>query len=312
MVKAWEDASGMSSYKWKLYIRDEEDFLQKNLKKATIYLHSSYKPDDVVQLEQYPFVISRTRWGEFPLKIELDFVGAKHPIPLYYQLRLTQGRNSTRWVLGNELKYNIKLEKLSSSNPQTSINECHLAPLVERPISDSQTGKDHFTISGVGSNASLQREKKLCFCKFCGAQHLSLRYFSTMQQNCEYRLKLEHINSYTIFNEKRALECCLNDSSASSNENTVSSRQLIPWIGQIPKLRSNFRMFEFVQLALESHSLSDVQQQQVEGDARQHIAPENSFKYIQHQRLCLWQRNRKHLLLKLRKASFENSLDAVY
>ena len=114
LVKASEDGTG---YRWKLYIRDEEEFLSKTLRKAIFYLHSSYKPDDVVELTQYPFVLSRTGWGEFPLRIELDFHGVPKPIQLHYQLKLTQGRGSSKWVLGNERKYNIELEKISTALP---------------------------------------------------------------------------------------------------------------------------------------------------------------------------------------------------
>ena len=231
LVKASEDGTG---YRWKLYIRDEEEFLLKTLRKAIFYLHSSYKPDDVVELTQYPFVLSRTGWGEFPLKIELDFHGVPKPIQLHYQLKLTQGRGSSKWVLGNERKYNIELEKISSALPPPA--EHDLAPLKE-PGSQLKEPANAVVLS-----SQPQRERKFLYCKFCGAQHLPLKSFVALQQCCEYRLKVEHINSFTSFNP-RSLQAPI---SPTANRPAASNQEISFWHRQLHHKRSNFRMTQLV------------------------------------------------------------------
>jgi hypothetical protein len=233
LVKTSEEGTG---YRWKLYIRDEEGFLSKTLRKATFYLHSSYKPDDVVELVQYPFVLSRTGWGEFPVRIELEFHGIPKPIQVYYQLKLTPGRGSSKWVLGNERKYNIELEKIS-----TALNvpiEHELLPLKEQLPQAKEPSNSTTTASSTSSN---QRERKFLYCKFCGAQHLPLKSFVALQQACEYRLKIEHINSFTSFNFK-----ALHAPIANRPPSTAGSLELGFFQRLLPRKRSNFRMNELV------------------------------------------------------------------
>uniref|UniRef100_A0A1B6C2D5 YEATS domain-containing protein n=1 Tax=Clastoptera arizonana TaxID=38151 RepID=A0A1B6C2D5_9HEMI len=62
-----------ATHKWMLYVRSTGPEFEKEVSKVRFFLHSSYKPHDVVTVPKAPFTLTRRGWGEFPVRIQLQF-----------------------------------------------------------------------------------------------------------------------------------------------------------------------------------------------------------------------------------------------
>ena len=64
-----------ATHKWMVYVRgpqmepDISDFV----KAVRFFLHPSYHPNDIVRVSQPPFHLTRLGWGEFPVRVQLEF-----------------------------------------------------------------------------------------------------------------------------------------------------------------------------------------------------------------------------------------------
>ncbi|XP_011193792.2 uncharacterized protein LOC105219387 [Zeugodacus cucurbitae] len=63
------------THKWLVYVqsKDPKTNLESFLKKVRFHLHTSYRPNDIVDVRMAPFQIVRRGWGEFPMRIQLFF-----------------------------------------------------------------------------------------------------------------------------------------------------------------------------------------------------------------------------------------------
>lgn len=70
-----DKTSGEETYNWGVYIRgaEEEPDLSFYVKRIRVFLHPSYAPDHVVQLDRPPFQFGRTGWGQFPIRVHIEF-----------------------------------------------------------------------------------------------------------------------------------------------------------------------------------------------------------------------------------------------
>lgn len=57
-----------STHKWMVYVRGsrKEPTIDHFVKKVWFFLHPSYKPNDLVEVSEPPFHLTRRGWGEFP------------------------------------------------------------------------------------------------------------------------------------------------------------------------------------------------------------------------------------------------------
>lgn len=79
------------THKWLVYIKTKTEIpLETFVKKVRFFLHPSYKPNDVVEVQNPPFQLSRRGWGEFPIRIQLYFAAAtqQKPLQVYHNLVL--------------------------------------------------------------------------------------------------------------------------------------------------------------------------------------------------------------------------------
>lgn len=76
------------------------------------YLHPSYKPNDVVDVTEPPFKLTRLGWGEFPIRIQLFFVDKKRnkTVDLIHHLKLDDS-HSGKQLLGSERSIEIELDR---------------------------------------------------------------------------------------------------------------------------------------------------------------------------------------------------------
>ncbi|KAJ8306924.1 hypothetical protein KUTeg_015008 [Tegillarca granosa] len=69
------EENDQSTHKWMVYVRGskEEPKIDHFVKKVWFFLHPSYRPNDLVEVSQPPFHLTRRGWGEFPVRIQLHF-----------------------------------------------------------------------------------------------------------------------------------------------------------------------------------------------------------------------------------------------
>lgn len=61
------------------------------VRKVRFYLHPDYKPNDVVVVTGPPFQLTRTGWGEFPVRLEIHFVDRgklNRPVNVIHMLKV--------------------------------------------------------------------------------------------------------------------------------------------------------------------------------------------------------------------------------
>lgn len=108
-----ENEEDNSTHKWMVYVRGPKESPDVNhiIKKIIFYLHPSYKPNDVVEVTESPFHLSRRGWGEFPLRIQIHFnCKLNKPIDVIHNLKLDKTYTG-RQTLGNEMLVDIYLYK---------------------------------------------------------------------------------------------------------------------------------------------------------------------------------------------------------
>ena len=79
------------THKWKVYVKgsENETDISYFIRKVRFYLDISFAPNHIVQVNDSPFAIKRSGWGEFPVKIEIFFISHKHKtITFNHQLKL--------------------------------------------------------------------------------------------------------------------------------------------------------------------------------------------------------------------------------
>ncbi|KAH8335244.1 hypothetical protein KR067_011249, partial [Drosophila pandora] len=71
-------------YKWLVYVqgKDLPQPPEAYIKKVRFQLHHSYRPNNIVDVHDPPFQISRRGWGEFPMRIQLFFQDHLHQKPV--------------------------------------------------------------------------------------------------------------------------------------------------------------------------------------------------------------------------------------
>lgn len=69
------------THKWKLFVcgPPEDLDIETFVKRVRFYLHSSYHPEDIVDVTKPPFAITRLAWGESPIRVQLHFWDKRNP-----------------------------------------------------------------------------------------------------------------------------------------------------------------------------------------------------------------------------------------
>ncbi|XP_065576731.1 uncharacterized protein LOC136037823 isoform X2 [Artemia franciscana] len=101
------------SHKWMVYIRGskEEPDISTFISKVKFFLHSSYAPNDVVEVLNSPFNLTRRGWGEFPLRAQLHFRHPRdRPIEIVHHIKLDKTYTGLQ-TLGGESVYDIMVHE---------------------------------------------------------------------------------------------------------------------------------------------------------------------------------------------------------
>ncbi|XP_062617368.1 YEATS domain-containing protein 2-like [Saccostrea cucullata] len=115
------DENDQSTHKWMVYVRGPkgEPNIDHFVKKVWFFLHPSYRPNDLVEVSQPPFHLTRRGWGEFPVRVQLYFQDSRNKkVDVIHQLKLDRTYTGLQ-TLGSETVIDVELEKeieLKSSN----------------------------------------------------------------------------------------------------------------------------------------------------------------------------------------------------
>ncbi|KAJ2076973.1 YEATS domain-containing protein 2 [Coemansia sp. RSA 988] len=119
------------THRWTVYIRGGTSDASPNeyIRKVRVFLHPSYRPDDIVDLTSPSLELTRWGWGEFPVRIQVFFRDRRNkPVDLIHILRLDNHRSGTE-VVGSETPVDFELDRrgLASEPGQAAhVDSCSL------------------------------------------------------------------------------------------------------------------------------------------------------------------------------------------
>ncbi|KAJ1802107.1 hypothetical protein LPJ75_006290, partial [Coemansia sp. RSA 2598] len=101
------------THKWTVYIRpvSADQPLSDYVRKVRVFLHPSYRPDDIVDLTPPTFELTRWGWGEFPVRTQVFFTDRRNkPVDLIHILKLDDALSGSL-VLGSEKPIDFELDR---------------------------------------------------------------------------------------------------------------------------------------------------------------------------------------------------------
>ncbi|XP_057712656.1 YEATS domain-containing protein 2 isoform X2 [Corythoichthys intestinalis] len=109
------EENDQSTHKWMVYVRGsrKEPSIDHFVKKVWFFLHPSYKPNDLVEVSEPPFHLTRRGWGEFPVRIQIHFKDHRNKrIDIIHQLKLDRTYTGLQ-TLGAETVVDVELHRNS-------------------------------------------------------------------------------------------------------------------------------------------------------------------------------------------------------
>uniref|UniRef100_A0A8C1HX60 YEATS domain-containing protein 2 n=1 Tax=Cyprinus carpio carpio TaxID=630221 RepID=A0A8C1HX60_CYPCA len=146
------EENDQSTHKWMVYVRGsrKEPSIDHFVKKVWFFLHPSYKPNDLVEVSEPPFHLTRRGWGEFPVRVQIHFKDQRNKrIDIIHHLKLDRTYTGLQ-TLGAETVVDVELHRNSlgddfipsapSSSSSSSSSSSHL-PFVGGSGSSSTAGQ---------------------------------------------------------------------------------------------------------------------------------------------------------------------------
>ncbi|CAH1775073.1 unnamed protein product [Owenia fusiformis] len=102
-----------STHKWMVYVRGPKNDhnIQPFVKKVWFFLHPSYRPNDLVEVTEPPFHLTRRGWGEFPIRVQLHFQDERNKrVDIIHQLKLDHTYTGIQ-TLGSETVVDVEIER---------------------------------------------------------------------------------------------------------------------------------------------------------------------------------------------------------
>lgn len=126
------DDKDQSTHKWMVYVRGprHEPGINHFVKKVWFFLHPTYRPNDLVEVSQPPFHLTRRGWGEFPVRVQLHFYDQRNKrVDIIHTLKLDKTFTGLQ-TLGAETVVDLLLYK-----PDMCLNVDHI-PNCPSPSAD--------------------------------------------------------------------------------------------------------------------------------------------------------------------------------
>ncbi|XP_044291947.1 YEATS domain-containing protein 2 isoform X5 [Varanus komodoensis] len=144
------EENDQSTHKWMVYVRGSrrEPSIDHFVKKVWFFLHPSYKPNDLVEVREPPFHLTRRGWGEFPVRIQIHFKDSRNKrIDIIHHLKLDRTYTGLQ-TLGAETVVDVELHRhslreeylfsqSSDSDLSDAPNSLHLPLNIPAPVKAS-------------------------------------------------------------------------------------------------------------------------------------------------------------------------------
>ncbi|XP_070974888.1 YEATS domain-containing protein 2-like isoform X2 [Oncorhynchus clarkii lewisi] len=135
------EENDQSTHKWMVYVRGSrrEPSIDHFVKKVWFFLHPSYKPNDLVEVSEPPFHLTRRGWGEFPVRIQIHFKDPRNKrIDIIHHLKLDRTYTGLQ-TLGAETVVDVELHRNSLGDDYvlSSSSHAHHHPREASPSSPS-------------------------------------------------------------------------------------------------------------------------------------------------------------------------------
>ena len=212
---------------FKLFIRDvsfrkrnssnsidpDDNGVLRHIKFARFFLHSAYKPNDVVDVYEHPFTIERPAWGEFPIRVQLHFFDERNkPVDLVHLLSIFTS-TSSRYDQGVERLHEVEIDRNTDFGLGSKVlNESFFPSEIldsDSESSDSETittNNNNMLSKPSNSGGRTNRTSStseidptnLKYCRYCGIPHMPQHSFEIIQKNCAHKPRKIRLNSRTL------------------------------------------------------------------------------------------------------------------
>ncbi|XP_024246703.1 YEATS domain-containing protein 2 isoform X2 [Oncorhynchus tshawytscha] len=121
------EENDQSTHKWMVYVRGSrrEPSIDHFVKKVWFFLHPSYKPNDLVEVSEPPFHLTRRGWGEFPVRIQIHFKDPRNKrIDIIHHLKLDRTYTGLQ-TLGAETVVDVELHRNSLGDDYVLSSSSH-------------------------------------------------------------------------------------------------------------------------------------------------------------------------------------------
>ncbi|XP_035644479.1 YEATS domain-containing protein 2 isoform X2 [Oncorhynchus keta] len=121
------EENDQSTHKWMVYVRGSrrEPSINHFVKKVWFFLHPSYKPNDLVEVSEPPFHLTRRGWGEFPVRIQIHFKDPRNKrIDIIHHLKLDRTYTGLQ-TLGAETVVDVELHRNSLGDDYVLSSSSH-------------------------------------------------------------------------------------------------------------------------------------------------------------------------------------------
>ncbi|KAG5286029.1 hypothetical protein AALO_G00010200 [Alosa alosa] len=171
------EENDQSTHKWMVYVRGskKEPSIDHFVRKVWFFLHPSYKPNDLVEVSEPPFHLTRRGWGEFPVRCQIHFKDPRNKrIDIIHNLKLDRTYTGLQ-TLGAETVVDVELHRNSlgddflptplSSSSSSSQRSCAMgstsAHLTSAP-SPGQLSQDSFPGTEKGVAVKIESGRSSC------------------------------------------------------------------------------------------------------------------------------------------------------
>ncbi|XP_016385435.1 YEATS domain-containing protein 2-like isoform X2 [Sinocyclocheilus rhinocerous] len=142
------EENDQSTHKWMVYVRGsrKEPSIDHFVKKVWFFLHPSYKPNDLVEISEPPFHLTRRGWGEFPVRVQIHFKDQRNKrIDIIHHLKLDRTYTGLQ-TLGAETVVDVELHRNSLGDD--------FIPSAPSTSSSSSSSSHLLFVGGSGSSSS--------------------------------------------------------------------------------------------------------------------------------------------------------------
>ncbi|XP_067686752.1 uncharacterized protein [Haliotis asinina] len=149
------EVNDQSTHKWMVYVRGPKDKsnIDTFVKKVWFFLHPSYKPNDLVEITQPPYHLTRRGWGEFPVRVQLHFLDPRNKrVDVIHNLKLDKTCTGLQ-TLGAETIVEIELERETQQNEVPLPLSSDSGPLHNKQVGDNCSDNVNMTIENRADNS---------------------------------------------------------------------------------------------------------------------------------------------------------------